>query len=99
MMLSSPASTFLHLSLTLSAISERPRTQAAVHVAPALKSSGTHPEIDVVYMASQDEGRLSIRGMKDARETMVAVEVDARANASTVARNGAGSIVTCRVGM
>ena len=48
MMLSSPASTFLHLSLTLSAISERPRTQAAVHVAPALKSSGTHPEIDVV---------------------------------------------------
>ena len=48
---------------------------------------------------SHDEGRLSIRGMKDARETVVAVVVDARANASTAVRNDAGSIVRCGVGM
>jgi hypothetical protein len=76
MMLSSPASTFAHLSLTLSAIADRPRTQAAEQVAPDLKSS-----------ALQDFGRLSIRGMKDASETVVADDVDARTSASKAARN------------
>ena len=45
MMLNSPASTFVHLSVTLSAMADKPRTQAAEQVAPDLKSSATHPEM------------------------------------------------------
>jgi hypothetical protein len=45
MMLNSPASTFAHLSVTLSAMADKPRTQAAEQVAPDLKSSATHPEM------------------------------------------------------
>lgn len=45
MILNSPTSTSAHLFFTLSPIWLRPRTQAALHVAPGWKSPGTHPEM------------------------------------------------------
>ena len=48
MMLSSPTSTSAQLRFTLSPIWARPRTHAAEHVAPCLKSSGVHPVMAVV---------------------------------------------------
>ena len=44
----------------------------------------------------QAVGRLSIRGINDARETVSAVETDAQRSASAAARNDVGSIL--RVG-